>query len=363
MRHELPLRGVVLGLPLALPCRESVSSPMRLPPVKDSMPVEAAGEKFTLPVVTRAAAAAGAAEMADVVASLLRLCSDEPVTAVVAVADALSKRHPTQCVGSSRDRARLRGPHFRECKSLFGLTCSLCLRPRVATTHTLLSRALQVCSSYCRPERWPVALPSERAASLLRSPYPPVCLTPVSHDAGDSCSSAHPARKTQPCYAARNSLCADAAASQGWDCRTAEGTASLRRRPCRACTQSGGCSGRMRCGWGRKGGSGSACRLHHEEDSRRQWLSADRRCDDKLAHASQRVEERVCGIIPGTYDWRHGHRLVHGTQLDHHCTSRHLETERPWRDIPHRDAVQCICKTQHAGCFSTPAGGCRQVAE
>lgn len=75
---------------------------MRLPPVKDSMPVEAAGEKFTLPVVTRAAAAAGAAEMANVVASLLRLCSDEPVTAVVAVADALSKRHPTKCVGSSR---------------------------------------------------------------------------------------------------------------------------------------------------------------------------------------------------------------------------------------------------------------------
>jgi hypothetical protein len=338
---------------------------MRLPPVKDSMPVEAAGEKFTLPVVTRAAAAAGAAEMADVVASLLRLCSDEPVTAVVAVADALSKRHPTKCVGSSRSvRVLGGGGHFlSKCKSLFGLTCSLCLRPRVATTHTLLSRALQVCSSYCRPERRPVA--SKRACSLAPSQSfsPRVCLTPVSHDAGDSCSFAHPARETQPCYGARNSLCADDAASQGWDCCYAAGTASFRRRPCRACTQSGGCSGRMRCGWGRKGGSGAACRLHHEEDSWWQWLSADHRCDDKLAHASQRAEERVCGIIPGTYDWRHSHRLVHGTQLDHHCTSRHLETERPWSDVPHRHAVQCICKTQHAGCFSTPAGGCRQVAE
>ncbi len=74
---------------------------MRLtgPPLKGATDVSAPeSDKFTLPVATRAAAAAAAPEMSEALATLLRLCSNEPVTAVVAVADALSRRNTAQCV-------------------------------------------------------------------------------------------------------------------------------------------------------------------------------------------------------------------------------------------------------------------------
>jgi hypothetical protein len=45
--------------------------------------------------------------MAALLESLLQLCSDEPVTAVVAVADALSQRYSAQCVAARERGASL----------------------------------------------------------------------------------------------------------------------------------------------------------------------------------------------------------------------------------------------------------------
>ena len=59
----------------------------------------AAADTFTLPVATRAAAAAGAPQMPALLDELLHLCGEEPVTAVLAVTEALARRHSTQCVG------------------------------------------------------------------------------------------------------------------------------------------------------------------------------------------------------------------------------------------------------------------------
>jgi hypothetical protein len=58
----------------------------------------AADATFRLPVATRAAAAAGAPQMAALLDELLHLCGEEPVTAVLAVTEALARRHSTQCV-------------------------------------------------------------------------------------------------------------------------------------------------------------------------------------------------------------------------------------------------------------------------
>ena len=82
---------------------------MRLPALKGptAAPAEPASERFTLPVSTRAAAVAASPAMAALLESLLQLCSDEPVTAVVAVADALSQRYSAQCVAARERGASL----------------------------------------------------------------------------------------------------------------------------------------------------------------------------------------------------------------------------------------------------------------
>ena len=76
---------------------------MRLPPIKGPTDMTlpdtvAADATFRLPVATRAAAAAGAPQMAALLDELLGLCGEEPITAVLAVTEALARRHPTQCV-------------------------------------------------------------------------------------------------------------------------------------------------------------------------------------------------------------------------------------------------------------------------
>ena len=85
---------------------------------------------FQLPIATRAAAAAAAPELEELLDSLSRIpCANDPVVALCAVADALARRHAAQCVPG----AYVAQPTFDCLPSV-----------RFPSSLALLSRALQV---------------------------------------------------------------------------------------------------------------------------------------------------------------------------------------------------------------------------
>ena len=69
------------------------------PPVEPPAPA-APSAGFALPSVTRARQLAETPELLDVVSKLLGLCTQEPATAVCAVAEALARQQPGRCVAS-----------------------------------------------------------------------------------------------------------------------------------------------------------------------------------------------------------------------------------------------------------------------
>jgi hypothetical protein len=83
------------------PAAEEPPAPPSPPPPAPapSAPPPAASSGFALPTATRAAALSTTPEFTALLAQLLSLCG-EPVTAVAAVADALARQHPTQCVAT-----------------------------------------------------------------------------------------------------------------------------------------------------------------------------------------------------------------------------------------------------------------------
>ena len=86
--------------PAEAPDAAAAEPPEAAPPAADAAPA-APADRFVLPTTTRASAVAATPEFESLLAQLVGLCSGEPLTAVAAVADALARQHPSQCVAVS----------------------------------------------------------------------------------------------------------------------------------------------------------------------------------------------------------------------------------------------------------------------
>jgi hypothetical protein len=138
--------------PLVMDAADQAHQPQT--PVRPPNAASAAAEKhrgFTLPVATVAAAAACAPEVALAVDALLRVTSGDAVTALAAVADALTKRPQSQCVGLPLGC----GP----------VTCEAVL---LGLTARLAAHVHQVCNAVRAAERYPSGVSNADSHGLRR---------------------------------------------------------------------------------------------------------------------------------------------------------------------------------------------------